>query len=156
GIPLLTGTNAEELIADGARVVGVRVTQDGQDKFIKANKGVVVAVSSYEQNQELNKTLARQLEQGSMLFSGINGANFRLARALRGRVATVPDITSLATTVRGEEDEEGKPIWRSALPVIGQPHTIVVNREGKRFGNEAFYRSFYYNIGQIEGSDQTH
>ncbi|HUH77835.1 MAG TPA: FAD-binding protein [Devosia sp.] len=156
GIPLLTGTNAEELIADGARVVGVRVTQDGQDKFIKANKGVVVAVSSYEQNQELNKTLARQLEQGSMLFSGINGANFRLAGPLGARIATVPDITSLGMTVPGEEDEEGKPIWRSALPVIGQPHTIVVNREGKRFGNEAFYRSFYYKIDQIEGSDQTH
>ncbi|MCW1427473.1 FAD-dependent oxidoreductase [Novosphingobium sp. JCM 18896] len=156
GIPLLTGTQAEELISDGTRVVGVRVTQDGQQRFIKANKGVVVAVSSYEQNQELNKTLARQLEQGSMLFSGINGANFRLAGPLGARIATVPDITSLGVTVPGEEDEEGRPLWRSALPVIGQPHTIVVNREGKRFGNEAFYRSFYYKIDEIDGGNQTH
>jgi 3-oxosteroid 1-dehydrogenase len=40
--------------------------------------------------------------------------------------------------------------------VIGQPHTIVVNRAGKRFGNEAFYRSFYYTIDQIDGGNQTH
>jgi 3-oxosteroid 1-dehydrogenase len=68
----------------------------------------------------------------------------------------VPDITSLGITVPGEEDEEGKQLWRSALPVIGQPHTIVVNRAGKRFGNEAFYRSFYYTIDIIDGGNQTH
>jgi len=156
GIPLMTGTNADELIADGNRVVGVRATRDGKTLYIKASKGVLVSVSSYEQNQGLNKTLSRQLEQGTMLFSGINGANFRLAGPLGARVATVPDITSLGLLVPGEEDEEGKPLWRSALPVIGQPHTIVVNRAGKRFGNEAFYRSFYYKIDQIDGGTQTH
>jgi 3-oxosteroid 1-dehydrogenase len=156
GIPLETGADVQELIADGSRVVGVRVLQDGKDVFVKANKAVVVAVSSYEQNQDYNKTLSRQLELGSMLFSGITGANFRLAGPLGARTASVPDITSLGMNVPGEEDEEGKPLWRSALPVIGQPHTIVVNRAGKRFGNEAFYRSFYYTIDQIDGGSQTH
>lgn len=155
-IPMLTDASAEELIADGKRVVGVRVSSQGKDLFIKANKGVVVAVSSYEQQQDYNKTLSQQLELGSMLFSGISGANFRLAGPLGARIASVPDITSLGMLVPGEEDEEGKPLWRSALPVIGQPHTIVVNRAGKRFGNEAFYRSFYYAIDFIEGSNQTH
>ena len=155
-IPLMTGANAEELIADGTRVVGVRFTADGKTFHAKANKGVLVAVSSYEQNQNLNKTLSRQLEQGTMLFSGINGANFRLAGPLGARIASVPDITSLGITIPGEEDEEGHQLWRSALPVIGQPHTIVVNRAGKRFGNEAFYRSFYYMIDVIDGATQTH
>jgi 3-oxosteroid 1-dehydrogenase len=155
-IPLLTGADAQELVSDGSRVVGVRVVQDGKDIFIKANKAVVVAVSSYEQNQDLNKTLSRQLEQGSMLFPGINGAHFRLAGPLGARVASVPDITSLGVTVEGVEDANGNLLWNSALPVIGQPHTIVVNRAGKRFGNEAFYRSFYYTIDVIDGVNQTH
>jgi 3-oxosteroid 1-dehydrogenase len=155
-IPLLTGADAQELISDGTRVVGVRVVQDGKDLFVKADKGVVIAVSSYEQNQDLNKTLSRQLEQGSMLFPGINGAHFRLAGPLGARVASVPDITSLGVTVEGVEDANGNLLWNSALPVIGQPHTIVVNRAGKRFGNEAFYRSFYYTIDHIDGATQTH
>jgi hypothetical protein len=134
----------------------VRFTQGGKTLYAKANKGVLVAVSSYEQNQELNKTLSRQLEQGTMLFSGINGANFRLTGPLGARIASVPDITSLGITIPGEEDEEGQQLWRSALPVIGQPHTIVVNRAGRRFGNESFYRSFYYTIDQIDGATQTH
>lgn len=156
GIPMHTGVTAEELIGDGERIVGVRATRDGKDFFVKARRGVVIAVSSYERNQEYNKTLAQQLELGSMVFSTIDGANFRLAGPVGARIARVPDITSLGFVIPGEEDEEGKPLWRSALQVIGQPHTIVVNRQGKRFGNEAFYRGFYYAIDVIDGYSQTH
>ena len=156
GIPLWTESAAEELIADGERVVGVRVRRADGDVFVKANKGVVVAVSSYERRQDFNRTLGQQLELGSMVFSSIDGANFRLAGPLGARNANVPDITSLGFTVPGEEDEEGYPLWRTALSALGQPHTMVVNRKGQRFGNEAFYRSFYYKIDQIEGSDQHH
>jgi 3-oxosteroid 1-dehydrogenase len=136
--------------------VGVRAKRDGKHLFVKANRGVVVAVSSYERRQDYNKTLSQQLELGSMVFSTVDGSNFRLAGPVGARIARVPDITSLGFLVPGEEDEEGFPLWRSALPVIGQPHTIVVNRKGKRFGNEAFYRSFYYTIDIIDGGDQTH
>ena len=156
GIPMHTGANAQELIGDGERVVGVRATKDGHDLYVKANRGVVIAVSSYERNQDFNKTLGQQLELGSMVFSTIDGANFRLAGPVGARIARVPDITSLGFVIPGEEDEEGKTLWRSALQVIGQPHTIVVNRKGKRFGNEAFYRSFYYTIDIIDGGNQTH
>jgi 3-oxosteroid 1-dehydrogenase len=155
-IPLLTGASAEELIGDGTRIVGVRVVRDGQDVFVKANQGVVVAVSSYEHNQDYNKTLSQQLELGSIVFSTVDGASFRLAGPIGARIARVPDITSLGMRVPGEEDTEGKPMYRPMLPVIGQPHTIVVNRAGKRFGDEAFYRSFFYKVDEIDGGTQTH
>lgn len=156
GIPLHTGCDAQQLIRDGERVAGVRVVRDGRDLFVKANKGVVVAVSSYERNQDYNKTLSQQLDLGSMVFATVNGAAFRLAGPVGARIASVPDITSLGFVVPGQENEDGGPVWSSALSVIGLPHTIVVNRAGKRFGNEAFYRSFYYKIDAIEGSDQSH
>ena len=156
GIAMLTGTSGEELICDGTRVVGVRAVQGGKDVFIRANKGVLVAVSSYERNPDFSKTLSQQLELGSMVFSAVDGAHFRMVGPVGARIARVPDITSLGFVVPGEEDEEGKPIWRSALQVIGQPHMIVVNGAGKRFGNEAFYRQFYYKIDEIDGLTQTH
>ena len=156
GIPMHTGTTVQELIGDGERVVGVRATRDGRDFFVRAGKGVVVAVSSYERNPDLNRTLSQDLDLGSMVFSTIDGANFRLAGPFGGRVARVPDITSLCFHVPGEEDDEGHPLWRPSLPFIGQPHVIVVNRQGRRFGNEAFYRDFYYKTNIIDGSSQTH
>ena len=155
-IPLHVGTSAEELISDGERVVGVRARRDGRDIFIKAEKGVVLAVSSYERNPDYNKTLSQQLDIGSVVFSSVDGANFRLAGPLGARIARVPDITSLGFIIPGEETEDGKPMWRTALQTVGQPHTIVVNRKGKRFGNEAFYRQFYYTIDIIDGASQTH
>jgi 3-oxosteroid 1-dehydrogenase len=117
---------------------------------------VVVAVSSYERNQGYNRTLSQQLDLGSLVFSSVDGANFRLTGPLGARVARVPDITVVGIRMPHEEDEEGAPIFRSALSQIGQPHTIVVNRAGRRFGNEAFYRSFYHLIDRIDGGDQTH
>ncbi len=156
GIEMLTDTSAEQLLSDGERIVGVRASRDGKSVFIRARRGVVVAVSSYERNQDYNKTLGQKLELGSMVFSSIDGANFRLAGPVGARIATVPDITTLGFVLPGEEDEEGSPLWRNALLTLGLPHTIVVNRRGRRFGNEAFYRQFNYMIDVIDGGTQTH
>lgn len=157
GIEMMTETGAVELYANGSRVTGVRAQKDGKDINIRARKGVLVAVSSYERRQDYNRTIGRQLELGTIVtISTVDGANFRLTGPVGARTASVPDITSLGFVSPGEEDPEGYPLWRSALQIIGQPHIIVVNRAGKRFGNEAFYRSFYYTIDQIDGLNQTH
>jgi len=156
GIPMHTGANVEELIGDGERIVGVRATRDGDNLFVKANRGVLIAVSSYERNQNYNKTLAQQLDPISYLFNTIDGANLRLAGPVGARVARVPDITLLGYHIPGEESEDGEPLSRGAMVSIGLPHVIVVNRSGRRFGNEAFYRQFNYTIDHIDGSSQTH
>src|SRR5690625_3511971 len=106
-IPLHLNTSAEELLCDGERVVGVRARRGDESIFIKARHGVVVAVSSYERHQDYNRTLGQQLDLGSMVFSSVDGANFRLAGPLGARIARVPDITTLGFTIPGEEDEEG-------------------------------------------------
>jgi 3-oxosteroid 1-dehydrogenase len=156
GIPLETSTSAEQLIGDGTRIVGVRATKDGKDLFIKANKGVVIAVSSYERNRNLERTLGNQLDSESMLFTAIDGSNIRLAGPFGAKVARVPEISMAGFAVPGEETDEGQQLWRSAMPIIGLPHHIVVNSKGKRFGNEGFYRSFYYQTDVIDGVTQTH
>jgi 3-oxosteroid 1-dehydrogenase len=156
GIPLETGMDVKELIGDGKRVVGVRAVRDGRDVFVRGEKGVVIAVSSYERNCKFEKTLGTVLEQESMLFTAINGSNIKLAGPFGAQVARVPEITMAGFAVPGEETDEGQQVWRSCMPIIGMPHHIVVNREGKRFGNEGFYRSFYYTLDIIEGVNQTH
>ena len=156
GIPIHTGMNVVELICDGTRVVGVRAVKDGKDIFIRANRGVVVAVSGYERNTQLNKTLGQRIDLESMVFSTIDGANVRLGGPAGARIASVPDITMLGAHVPGEEHETGEPLWRSVLTPIGLPHTIVVNRAGQRFGNELFYRAISYEVGRFDGATQTH
>jgi 3-oxosteroid 1-dehydrogenase len=156
GIPLHTGVHAQELIGDGKRIVGLRATRDGTDIFVKAKRGVVIAVSSYERNLTFAKTLGHQLNPVSMVMRSIDGAHLRLAGKFGARIARVPDPTMLGFHIPGEEQEEGVPLWRGALPFLGLPHTIVVNRAGKRFSNEAFYRSVYFALDIIDGATQTH
>jgi len=155
-IPMHTGVHVEELVVEGARVVGLRATKDGRDYFVKANKGIVIAVSSYERKADYAKTLGHQLNPVSMVMTSIDGAHLRLAGQVGARIARVPDATMLGFHIPGEEQEEGAPLWRGALPFLGLPHTIVVNRAGKRFSNEAFYRSVYFALEIIDGGTQTH
>jgi 3-oxosteroid 1-dehydrogenase len=156
GIPIHTGINVQELVADGARIAGLRAIKDGADFFVKAKRGVVIAVSSFERNPGYSKTLANQLDPGSMVMSTIDGAHLRLAGEAGARITRVPDITMLGFCIPGEETEEGQPLWRGSLPFLGLPHTIVVNRAGKRFANEGFYRSIFMSLDAIDGNTQTH
>jgi 3-oxosteroid 1-dehydrogenase len=156
GIPMHTNVKVEELVVDGARVVGLRATSNGEDLFVKAKRGVVIAVSSYERNPNYARTLGNQLNPVSMVMPSIDGAHLRLAGPLGARIARVPDLTMLGFHIPGEEQEDGVPLWRGAMPFLGLPHTIVVNGSGKRFANEAFYRSIYFALDIIDGATQTH
>lgn len=156
GIPMMTGVNVQALIGNGERIVGVRGEKDGKNLFIKANKGVVIAVSSYERASTYARTLGHQLNVQSMVMPSIDGAHLRLAGKFGARIARVPDVTLLGFHIPGEEQDSGDPLWRGALPFIGLPHTVVVNRTGKRFANEGFYRAIFSAMDIIDGGTQTH
>ena len=156
-IPVETGAEVREVLTDGERAVGVRYVKDSRDHFVKARRGVLVAVSSYDRNPELTRTLGPQLDPGSMVtFGTVDGAHFRLVGPLGARIARMPDVTMLGYNIPGEETQDGTPLWRGGMTFIGLPHTIVVNRAGKRFANEGFYRSIYYAVDAIDGGTQTH
>jgi 3-oxosteroid 1-dehydrogenase len=155
-IPLHTETSAEELITDGERIVGVRAVRDGKDLFIKANRGVVVAVSSFERKPSLSRRVGLQINPKSMVMETVQGVHLRMAGEAGAQLARVPDVAMLGFHVPGEEQEEGVPLWRGALPFMGLPHTIVVNKQGKRFSNEAFYRSVYFALEEIDGMTQAY
>lgn len=155
GVNLQVGIRAEDLISDGNRVVGVRASRGGQDVFVKANRGVVVAVSGFERNKQLNKELSLLIDAGSMVMGTVDGAAMQLAGPVGGRIARVPDPPALGIHIPSEEHDNGAPLWRGAIPLMGLPHTIVVNQAGKRFANEAFYRSVYYAVDHVDGATQT-
>jgi 3-oxosteroid 1-dehydrogenase len=100
--------------------------------------------------------LSNLLEPVSMVFGTVDGAHFRLAGPVGARVARMPDPPNLGIHMPGEEHDNGVPLWRGSLPFLGLPHTIVVNRAGKRFSNEAFYRSVYFAVDIVDGATQTH
>ena len=155
-IPLLTNSDVTRLIRDGEdRVIGIAARRNGEDYFVKARKGVVIAASGYDGNHHFEKTLSMQLNVHSLLGSEVDGAHLRLAGRLGAQVARVPDVSMLGYHIPGEEIEEGRPLWRNALTEMGLPHALVVNKKGRRFGDESFYRTLAYAVDYIDGADQS-
>ena len=153
-IPIHTGVSVEELISDGETVCGVRAVRGEEELFIKANRGVVLAVSSFERNDDYNRRVGLQLKPKSMVMPSIQGSHLRMAGEVGAQISRVPDVSMLSFHVPGEEQEDGVPLWRGALPFMGLPHSLVVNREGKRFSNEAFYRSVYFGLEEVNAMTQ--
>ena len=54
-VPVLFGASAQELVFEGDRVVGARVTQEGRTRNIKARRGVVIATGGYGHNARLRQ-----------------------------------------------------------------------------------------------------
>jgi glycine/D-amino acid oxidase-like deaminating enzyme len=123
GIEVRTGTKVDKLVLEGDRVAGVLVTHDGQEEYIRANRGVVLATGGFH----------------SRILPGY-GVAWTLATeagaALHSEPITVPQIY---VQVPGEEFQIGAPAGRSNYE-LRMPHSLVVNRFGERFGNEAFFQ----------------
>ena len=153
-IPLVTGADVQHLIRDAdGRVIGVAARREGRDYHVRARRGVVIATSGYDGNDEMERRLGQHLDVRSMLGPEVDGAHIRLAGRLGAQIARVPDVSMLGYTIPGEE-YCGKPLWRNALTEMGLPHAMVVNAKGARFGDEAFYRTLAFAVDYIDGADQ--
>lgn len=154
-IPIHVDTPVEELITDGGRVVGARARHDGRDMFVRARRGVLVATSSYEWNPALTDSLdRRQPEFVSAIPPSITGDHIGFAGRIGAKLVHVPQRCNMGFHIPGEE-HDGEPLWRIALTETGLPHAIVVNREGRRFADEAFYPAVGSAVEIVDGSDQS-
>ena len=124
GIDVRTKSRVERLILDGDRVVGITLVHNNQEEHIQARRGVVIATSS--------------------------GDGWRM---------TIPagaDMTSviirqgmLRIHVPGEQDLDGAPLFRGNYE-LRMRHGLVVNRQGQRFGNEAFFQDIGSRLHDFE------
>jgi len=139
GIEVLDSTPARSLIVQDGRVIGLRAEREGRDFFVKANKGVLLATGGYEWNAEMNKRFMRVAEIHGITPPGNEGDGHTMGMEVGGAVALM-DLSLLMPTVRIPGDEiDGKPMYRIWQFNIGQPGNILVNKEGKRCCDEAFY-----------------
>jgi 3-oxosteroid 1-dehydrogenase len=154
-IPLVTGADVERLIRDDSgRVVGVAAKRDGADYFVHARRGIVLATSGYDGNRHFEHTMSQQLNVHSLVGPEVDGSHLKLAGRLGAQTARVPDVSMLGYSIPGEELGD-QPLWRNALTEMGLPHAMVVNRRGRRFGDESFYRTLAFAVDYFDGRDQS-
>lgn len=151
GVPVFTETAALEVIADGTRVIGVRARRDGRDWFVRARRGVLIAAGAYDWNEQAHGSFTMVPDVKAAGPASVTGDALKLAGRLGARVAQVPQPLNAGFGIPGEK-HEGVPMWRLGAGVIGVPHAIAVNRKGRRFSEESFYRSVGFALKNIDGA----
>ncbi len=156
-IPAHVSCPVRELIIDGGRVVGVRAERDGTPFFVRANKGVVLAIGGYDWNSKLARQHEQLPEWHSMCQPSVAGDNVVLGGEIGAALARVPNHNLgmfFGYRIPGEE-HDGAPLYRASWEG-GYPHALWVNRAGKRFGDESFYRDYLPKVKAWDGLTQDH
>nr|WP_033246881.1 FAD-dependent oxidoreductase [Nocardia carnea] len=137
GITPRTGARGVELIAENGAIAGVRVTVGGRDIAVRARRGVVLATGGFEWDTGLVKAFLRGPMTGPVSPPNNTGDGLRMAMAHgadlgnMGEAWWVPVVQLPGDTIDGHQRSRSVRLERT------RPRSIIVNRAGKRFVNEA-------------------
>jgi succinate dehydrogenase/fumarate reductase flavoprotein subunit len=128
---------ANELIVEDGAIIGLRAIKEENDFFIRAHKGIILASGGFEWNEEMK---ARFLS-GSMRLPCSSphneGDGLKMAMALGARLRNMHGCIGTPVSIIPGEEYDGRQLHRMALGERSLPHTVMVNRYGKRFVNES-------------------
>ncbi|MEW4468800.1 FAD-dependent oxidoreductase [Parasphingorhabdus sp. JC815] len=126
------------LILDNGRVTGATVRRDGEDVTIEAAQGVILATGGFEWNEELKQAFLRGPLTAPASPPGNKGDGLKMAMAAGASLGNMTSAWWVPTISVPDVKWEGGE--QRSMPVLIErtlPHTIMVNRSGKRFCNEA-------------------
>jgi 3-oxosteroid 1-dehydrogenase len=136
GVTLYTETPAKELLVRNGRVVGVRAERDGEPVYVRARRGVLMASGGYGVSEELKREwLTRPLEATCDVESN-TGDGHLMGNAIGAGLAGLGDAWWMPHMAAGR-NPDGSTFLAGSREDRSVPHTLIVNRRGKRFMNEA-------------------
>lgn len=152
GVETLLETPARDIVVHDGEVVGVRAEHEGRSMVIGARKGVVLACGGYEWNPELVRA---HIGYDVHPLSPPNNVGDGLTMAVEAgaKLANMTSYWGTPVMFDPEITRDGKPVpqfeWGR-----GAPASIVVNRKGRRFANEALpYNDFPKAFGVYDASN---
>ena len=153
GVDLVTSTAATALIVHDGRVIGAWVDGPQGRRAIRATHGVMLASGGYEWNEELKRRyMSRPLTHPASPSDVGHGDGLLLGLSVGAEVAGLGDAWWTPTIEVGPPGSgvNGAPMTMMSRTERGLPHTLIVNRHGMRFANEALnYYDFPATLGHV-------
>jgi 3-oxosteroid 1-dehydrogenase len=137
GVTPRTKARAEELIADDRGITGVRIMHDGKHVEVRARRGVVLATGGFEWDSKLVEAYLRGPMRGAVSPPNNTGDGLRMAMAHGADLANMGEAWWVPIVQLPGDTFAGHPRSRSVRLERTRPGSIIVNRAGKRFVNEA-------------------
>jgi succinate dehydrogenase/fumarate reductase flavoprotein subunit len=137
GIEPQLGVAARELVVDEGRVIGLKASTAGKEIVFAAKKGVVLASGGFEWNAQLNAQFLGGPLTHPNSPPGNEGDGLKMAMALGADLGNMSEAWWCPSLSIPGEEYDGRPLYRGDFATRSLPHSIVVNRAGRRFVNEA-------------------
>ena len=126
-----------ELIAESGAIRGVRF-ESGENSFtVGARRGVILASGGFEWDEALVGAFLRGPMHGPVSPPNNTGDGLRMAMAHGADLANMGEAWWVPIIQIPGDTIDGKPRSRSVRLERTRPRSIIVNRAGKRFVNEA-------------------
>ena len=152
-VPILTEFEVSSLVLRAGRVTGVRGMRAGHPAEIEARRGVVLATGGYESDPALVERFEGVPGWRSMFPASITGDGMVMATEIGAAIHRVPEnfFFFLGYDIPAEQPDEPARFRMTGFTELSYPHTIVVNRAGRRFFDES---SFQKGVRRIKSFDQ--
>ncbi|MDH7785765.1 3-oxosteroid 1-dehydrogenase [Ochrobactrum sp. 19YEA23] len=138
GVEFRLATRAVGLVQDDTgRITGVEVDSHGKRETVSARRGVIIASGGFEWDKEMREKYFSGPFDRIGTPSGNEGDGQKMAATVGAHIDHMEQANVYACL---PTRYEGK---RYGLPInfLYEPHSIVVNRYGKRFVSEAHFNS---------------
>ena len=135
GIEPRTSCRATQLIIEDGSVVGVVIETPEGPIEVRARRGVILASGGFEWNEEFKRAFLRGPTSHPVSMETNTGDGLRMAMQAGAALSNMREAWWIPV---GEVPIESNPMGR--VLVNGQrtlPHSIMINKRGRRFTNEA-------------------
>lgn len=137
GIVPRLGVRAKQLLVEEGRVVGLLVdTPTGEARF-GAKRGVVLATGGFEWNSELVQRFLGGVLTHPNSPPTSDGDGLKMAMTVGADLGNMSEAWWCPSVMVPGEQADGKQLNRGDFAIRSLPHSIIVNRKGHRFVNEA-------------------
>jgi succinate dehydrogenase/fumarate reductase flavoprotein subunit len=138
GIEPILGVETKRLVRDGERIAGIEGVKDGAHFALTARRGVIITTGGFEWDEELRQTFLRGPVTAPASPPTGTGGGLKLAMAAGAKLGNMTSAWWAPTLVQPDAPwASGEPRGQIILIERTVPHSIMVNRSGKRFCNEA-------------------
>ena len=151
-IPIHFDMRARQLVTDDGRITGVVAEHEGKRLRYRARRGVVIATGGFEWNQQLVKAFLRGPMTGPISVPECEGDGLLMAMevgASLGNMANAWWMTSSRESKAGHREARANFLPSQVERTF--PGSIMVNRAGRRFVNEALnYNAIGYTLHDFD------
>jgi 3-oxosteroid 1-dehydrogenase len=137
GVIPQTHARAVELVEDAGRIAGARIAVADNTFAVRARRGVILATGGFEWDPLLVKAFLRGPMHGAVSPPYNTGDGLRMAMAHGADLGNMGEAWWVPVVRIPGDTIDGKPRSRSVRLERTRPRSIMVNRAGRRFVNEA-------------------